>query len=555
MPLETSSNMTNATTDNNSSKRTRFADSGTESASATAPPVASNTKDAKKVTPLEAAQAVVTEYVETLHASLQPTISPLLQRVIKAFSSQWYKKEKLDEMQGAQEYLPGSVKFKCDLQPLAAIAQGEAFNTLQSQHLATIAECQLKLAENVIKCHALNYEALRRELIVNICIAMHQAAVGFIAEHDIESKYSPHSAVLDAFAKHRDHVLAPTPGVSPEYWLRQYKDTHKLTVLPLPTVEGDNTGLLCGIIARINGPSPEEVAEAARAAQAEAERVQAAAAAAAAAAANGAPAPPAGAAATEAAPTAAPAPSADAAAAPPAITPVVTRVNPYNRDTPATSGFVTGNGNPIAGVNARGAADEEMADDNDDDIAITGGKGIVIHALLQFIKDGVQAPTDAFRHTIANIKKGQRISRATRPPAMDATASRIAAALARQPAVDRRTLNGLVDERAAAVAQSIVDKKTNDATDLQRRLQAAEAKLANEKAKSAKLLKGKGGPAGKSNGSTAGNTSKKQQRARGGSKAGGNANATGAASKSKQPSRSSGKSNGKGGASNTKKNK
>ncbi len=59
-----------------------------------------------KTTPLEAAMAAATTYVETLHKKLQPFLTDLIRQVLKDASAYHYKSEKLKEMVATPEYVP-----------------------------------------------------------------------------------------------------------------------------------------------------------------------------------------------------------------------------------------------------------------------------------------------------------------------------------------------------------------------------------------------------------------------------------------------------------------
>ena len=80
-----------------------------------------------------------------------------------------------------------------------------------------------------------------------------------MAELSIEN-YDVHQAIIDVLAEHQNDILAPLK-TSAEHFLRQYKKTMELAVVPIHTV-GDDSGALKAIINRINGPTPQQVTEA-----------------------------------------------------------------------------------------------------------------------------------------------------------------------------------------------------------------------------------------------------------------------------------------------------
>ena len=61
-------------------------------------------------TPLEAAMAAATTYVETLHKKLQPFLTDLIRQLLKDASAYHYKSEKLKEMVATPSTSPRSAE-------------------------------------------------------------------------------------------------------------------------------------------------------------------------------------------------------------------------------------------------------------------------------------------------------------------------------------------------------------------------------------------------------------------------------------------------------------
>ena len=85
-------------------------------------------------TPLEAAMAAATAYVETLHEKLQPFLTDLIRQVLKDASVSHFKSEKLKEINATSEYVPAICRtVGMKLQAVSEVTKSLGFQALNDE--------------------------------------------------------------------------------------------------------------------------------------------------------------------------------------------------------------------------------------------------------------------------------------------------------------------------------------------------------------------------------------------------------------------------------------
>jgi hypothetical protein len=207
-------------------------------------------------TPLEAAMAAATTYVETLHNKLQPFLRDLIRQVLKDASTFHHKYEKLQEMRANPDYVPAvccTVGMK--LQAVSEVSKSTGFKTLEDELEGEIQALRRDWATRfVLPVQDLNVCAMRKRFQLSFCRLLSKAAKVFIALEGAEG-YNDNVAVMDLFAMHGNEVAAPLK-VTPHDLLVLFKEAVGLTTIPFPTVEHS----LTEIIDKVNGTVPAEAA-------------------------------------------------------------------------------------------------------------------------------------------------------------------------------------------------------------------------------------------------------------------------------------------------------
>jgi hypothetical protein len=85
-------------------------------------------------TPLEAAMAAATTYVETLHKKLQPFLLDLIRQVLKDASTFHHKHEKLQEMHANPNYVPTVCRtVGMKFQAVSEVSKSTGFKTPEDE--------------------------------------------------------------------------------------------------------------------------------------------------------------------------------------------------------------------------------------------------------------------------------------------------------------------------------------------------------------------------------------------------------------------------------------
>jgi hypothetical protein len=202
-------------------------------------------------TPLKAAMAAATTYVELLHKKLQPFLLDLIQQVLKDASTFHHKHEKLQEMSANPNYVPVVCQIK--LQAVSGVSKSTGFKTLEDELKEEIQVLHRNWATRfVLPVQDLNVRVMRKRFQLSFCRLLSKAAKGFIALEGAEG-YNNNVAVIDLFAMHGNKVAAPL-NVTPHDLLVLFKEAAGLTIIPLPTVKHS----LTEIIDKVNGTAPAE---------------------------------------------------------------------------------------------------------------------------------------------------------------------------------------------------------------------------------------------------------------------------------------------------------
>ena len=205
-------------------------------------------------TPLEAAMAAATAYVETLHSKLQPFLTDLIRQVLKDVSVSHFKSEKLKEINATSEYVPAICRtVGMKLQAVSEVTKSSGFKALDDELNEAIQATRRDWATRfVLPVFDMNVKALRRRSQLSFCRLLLSAAKGFIALVGTEG-YDAIVAVMDLLSMHGDEVLVPF-DVTTHDFLVLLKEAAGTTFIPSPTVEHS----LSEVLHKINGTSPSE---------------------------------------------------------------------------------------------------------------------------------------------------------------------------------------------------------------------------------------------------------------------------------------------------------
>jgi len=192
----------------------------------------------KIITPLEAALAVSSEYIATLHFGLTTYLSDLVEKCLKEYATFFYAHEKHRGMRLNTASVPPSVrKIKLTLLPVEEVRESEDFMALQAELAAETEALQRKWADKyTIVVDAWNCNALRRRVHLSICKTLRKTAEAFIAQLGV-SNYSEDEAVIDCLATSNDDILATPLSLDITTFLRLYKEANNLQRLPQPTTQ------------------------------------------------------------------------------------------------------------------------------------------------------------------------------------------------------------------------------------------------------------------------------------------------------------------------------
>jgi hypothetical protein len=205
-------------------------------------------------TPLEAAMAAATTYVETLHKKLQPFLHDVIRQVLKDASTFHHKHEKLQEMCANPDYVPAVCRtVGMKLQAVSEVSKSTGFKTLEDKLEGEIQVlCRDWATRFVFPVQDLNVHAMRKRFQLSFCWLLSKAAKEFIALEGAEG-YNNNVAVMDLFTMHGNEDAAPLKVIPHDLIvLFKFKEAVGLTIFPLPTIEHS----LTEIIDKVNGTAP-----------------------------------------------------------------------------------------------------------------------------------------------------------------------------------------------------------------------------------------------------------------------------------------------------------
>ena len=187
--------------------------------------------------PLVAAIKLASQHIQTLHYGLTTFLMTLTEQCLRAYSVHHHSSAKIREMRLNPTHVPNSIKkIRLTLQPLDEVKASKDYQALHSRLVTETEALHRKWAtEYSITVDKWNSDALLRRCQNNICLLLSQAARGFIAQFSLRN-YTEHEAIMDFLALYSSAVLhTPLPLDIPTF-LRVYKDTNKLRLLPKPTL-------------------------------------------------------------------------------------------------------------------------------------------------------------------------------------------------------------------------------------------------------------------------------------------------------------------------------
>jgi hypothetical protein len=161
-------------------------------------------------TPLDAAMAAATTYVETLHKKLQPFLHDVIRQVLKDASTFHHKHEKLQEMCANPDYVPAVCRtVGMKLQAVSEVSKSTGFKTLEDKLEGEIQVlCRDWATRFVFPVQDLNVHAMRKRFQLFFCWLLSKAAKEFIALEGAEG-YNNNVAVMDLFTMHGNEDAAP----------------------------------------------------------------------------------------------------------------------------------------------------------------------------------------------------------------------------------------------------------------------------------------------------------------------------------------------------------
>jgi len=129
----------------NGNKRTRFT---TDAAPARAP---TSLLKAGGKSPMAAAKECSDNFIATLHPELKRHFLELTNKFLLAYSSWYYKDEKLQKMKDDVDFISSSAKIGLTLNAVDAVRESEEFRALEVETSDIVATCQRQLQEQIIK--------------------------------------------------------------------------------------------------------------------------------------------------------------------------------------------------------------------------------------------------------------------------------------------------------------------------------------------------------------------------------------------------------------------
>ena len=131
-------------------------------------------------------------------------------------------------------YVPASCRVGPSLNIIHEVQQSKEFTDLNAQLNAFTNTVQLGYPKLAKQVHKLNTKALHKKVLDIYSTLLYTSVKGFITQYDIMN-YIKHQAVLDLLALKTIYVTLFLKTDICEL-LKNYKVTHKLVLLPTPTV-------------------------------------------------------------------------------------------------------------------------------------------------------------------------------------------------------------------------------------------------------------------------------------------------------------------------------
>jgi len=141
------------------------------------------------------------------------------------------------ETKSTENYVASSArKLNIELTSDTEVQKSQAFTTLRDELSARLEEIRVKILTNFIaKAAELTLSAKLTRFQVALCIYIRRQARMFIAQYDTQN-YHEDLAVMEVITYKHDSLLV-TFKMSLKEFLILYKDTHKLDVIPYPTID------------------------------------------------------------------------------------------------------------------------------------------------------------------------------------------------------------------------------------------------------------------------------------------------------------------------------
>lgn len=172
----------------------------------------SNTANPKYMSPKTAANLHAKAMIATLHPTMQPNLLKLTDMFHDEFFKFYNYEEQLEKLQNNSDHIPASARIKLSHKGHyhEDIRGGMETKALDAETSAVVAECQKKLATQVLKALQLNQAAQKMTLLKILSDILLHSATGFLTLYNVsktDKNYSAHQAVSDMMFCYGQGVL------------------------------------------------------------------------------------------------------------------------------------------------------------------------------------------------------------------------------------------------------------------------------------------------------------------------------------------------------------
>jgi hypothetical protein len=195
-------------------------------------------KQAKIISPLEAAKIIKSEYIETLHIGLVTFLGDLTDDMLHHYANYFLRNVLYQESSLNADYVPTAIKkIGLTLQSLEEVKDSKDYKAVLNRYIADEEATKLRWTEYVNEVDNLTRLGLKQRFLASFCKLLNSAARGFTAEIGTYPSYTEHEVVIDLLAINPTLLLDKPFNWTAEEFLTLYKKTNDLAYLPTPTDE------------------------------------------------------------------------------------------------------------------------------------------------------------------------------------------------------------------------------------------------------------------------------------------------------------------------------